>query len=464
MNQSPLTVWGAAVAVVLGLLATVALRRRFPDLWWLVFGWPALWWRIRRTWRDLAVECDLATSRRPDVALVGDVVVRGRALERVYPRLWVGLPRHGRVRVRVRLLPGQTPEDYRVVSEVFEHAWRVHAVRVASPDRGWVDLVAMVVDPLADPIDPVPGQLPATVAGTPVRSRRDWRAETWADTAWVREVLRVTVGSREDGLPWVLDLLLVPHWLVVGVTRSGKSTFLNALTVWLAPYPVALVGVDLKGGMSLMPYLPRLSALATEREAAANLLEHLTAVAESRMAECVAAGVSSVWDLPSGDRPVPVVVIVDEIAELSLPPDRAGEPGSRALVALTRLAQLGAGLGIHLVIAGQRVGSDLGKGVTLLRSQLAGRVCHRVADEETVKMTLADKSADAVAAALAISEEEAGVAVTTGVPGGWMRARSALVTMEHARMVTSMWSHMRQDLPGLADAVPVAPGGGEPSW
>jgi S-DNA-T family DNA segregation ATPase FtsK/SpoIIIE len=178
------------------------------------------------------------------------------------------------------------------------------------------------------------------------------------------------------------------------------------------------------------------------------------------MAECVAAGVSSVWDLPVDDRPVPVVVLVDEIAEVSLPADRAGEPGSRALVALTRLAQLGAGLGIHLVVAGQRVGSDLGKGVTLLRSQLPGRVCHRVADEETVKMTLADKSADAVTAALAISEEQAGVAITTGVPGGWMRARSALVTPEHARMVASQWAFMRQELPGLANVLE----GGGAAW
>lgn len=460
MSQTPETAWGAAVVVVLGLFAALALRRRFPRAWWLVFGWPVLWWRIRFTWRDLAIECDLTASRRPDVALVGDVVVRGRALERIYPRLWVGLPRHGRVRVRVRLLPGQTPEDYSALTEAFEHTWRVHGVRVSTPKRGWVELVLMVHDPLSDPIAPGNTPAPSAVAGTPVRQRQDWRADTWADTGWIHEVLRVTVGTREDGLPWVLNLLLVPHWLVVGVTRSGKSTFLNALTVWLVPYPVALVGVDLKGGMSLMPYLPRLSALATTRAAAADLLEYLTSLAETRMAECVAAGVSSVWDLSADDRPVPVVVLVDEIAEVSLPADRAGEPGSRALVALTRLAQLGAGLGIHLVVAGQRVGSDLGKGVTLLRSQLPGRVCHRVADEETVKMTLADKSADAVAAALAISEEQAGVAITTGVPGGWMRARSALVTPEHARMVASQWAYMRQELPGLADVLE----GGGAAW
>ena len=34
-------------------------------------------------------------------------------------------------------------------------------------------------------------------------------------------------------------------------------------------------------------------------------------------------------------------------------------------------------------MSGQRIGSDLGPGVTALRAQLGGRVCHQVADEET---------------------------------------------------------------------------------
>lgn len=455
MYRSPALEWGVAAVVVLGLLAARVLRRRYPGVYWVVFGWPALWWRIRSTWHDLAIECDLTTSRRPDAALVGDVMVKGRALQRVYPRLRVGLPRDGGVRVRIRLLPGQTPENYRAVTEAFEHAWRVHAVRVSSPERGWVDLSAMVTDPLGDTISPAAIQFPLAAAHSVLERIGN---TTRAVGASAPAALRVRVGTREDGLPWVLDLLLVPHWLVVGVTRSGKSTFLNALLVWLAPHPVALVGIDLKGGMSFTPYLPRLSALATDRESAAHLVGYIADVAERRMAECVAAGVSSVWDLPAEDQPVPVIVIVDEIAELSLPADRPTEPGSRALVSLTRLAQLGAGLGIHLVIAGQRVGSDLGKGVTLLRSQLAGRVCHRVADEETVKMALADKAADAVAAALAISEDEQGVAITTGVPGGWMRARSALVSNEHARSVAATWVHMRQELTELA----TVEGGGSP--
>ena len=41
---------------------------------------------------------------------------------------------------------------------------------------------------------------------------------------------------------------------------------------------------------------------------------------------------------------------------------------------MIRVAQLGRALGVHLVVAGQRIGSDLGPGVTALRSQLSGLV------------------------------------------------------------------------------------------
>ncbi|CAM5653965.1 Cell division protein FtsK OS=Streptomyces tendae OX=1932 GN=GUR47_14170 PE=4 SV=1 [Streptomyces tendae] len=77
----------------------------------------------------------------------------------------------------------------------------------------------------------------------------------------------MTVGALETGAAWVVDLRRVPHWLIVRATRSGKSTLINALVAGLAPQRVALVGIDCKGGMELSLNEPRLSALATNREA-----------------------------------------------------------------------------------------------------------------------------------------------------------------------------------------------------
>jgi DNA segregation ATPase FtsK/SpoIIIE, S-DNA-T family len=149
---------------------------------------------------------------------------------------------------------------------------------------------------------------------------------------------------------------------------------------------------------------------------------------------------------------VPIVLLVDELAELCMATDPKEKADALACSTnLVRLAQLGASLGVHLLVAGQRVGSDLGAGVTMLRSQLSGRVCHRVADPETAKMTLGDRFPDAVDAAQGISPLQRGVAVTTTNEGGWMRARSANIGAEQAQRITTDYAHCRVLLPGLSN-------------
>src|SRR5690606_12006590 len=97
------------------------------------------------------------------------------------------------------------------------------------------------------------------------------------------------------------------------------------------------------------------------------------------------------------------VVLVDEVVELFLMADGSGKDQvAKTGTALVRVAQLGRALGVQLVVCGQRIGSDLGPGVTALRSQLSGRVCHRVNDPETAAMTLGDLDPAALDAARAI--------------------------------------------------------------
>ena len=116
---------------------------------------------------------------------------------------------------------------------------------------------------------------------------------------------------------------------------------------------------------------------------------------------------------------------------------------------LIRLAQLGRALGVHLIVAGQRVGADLGDGVTALRAQLGGRVCHRVTDPGTAVMTLGDLYPEAVEAAQMITPGERGVAITTDADGSWLRARSVLTTAAGVEETVQQWAHMRPSLPML---------------
>lgn len=432
-----LVVWLASAALILGVLTQRWWEpwlsqkgfnwRSLPIRWYLV-GFPATAIRMRWRWKQVCLINDLSISRKPTRAVVGDLAVRGTALKPVAPRL--GLPRVTRkgLVVRVRLNPGQTPGPFLAASEALEHAWRVHRVRVTTPRRGELIVTVTAGDSLrgkteAAPLPPLP-------------------------------LLAARVGKIEDGGPWELHLRRIPHWLVVGATRSGKSTLLASWVCRLAPQPVALVGIDCKGGMELGLFEPRLSALACNRAEAVRLLGALVAEIESRMTICRAANVRSVWELPETDRPLPVVVLVDELAELYLSDGSrvSRDEAAQCSTLLLRLAQLGAGLGLHLIVAGQRVGSDLGPGVTALRAQLSGRIAHRVNDSATAEMALGDLSPDAVAVAQLISEKEQGVAVTT-VGGRWMRARSELVTTEQARAHAAEHAAQAPSMPNLTAAI-----------
>ncbi len=141
------------------------------------------------------------------------------------------------------------------------------------------------------------------------------------------------------------------------------------------------------------PFAARLSALATDPDQAAELLPVLVMEMEDRydlikVRQGFTPGIpdeeitSDIWGLPEKERPVPIVLFVDEVAELFLVATRKEEERRDEMVTqLIHLAQLGRAAGIYLEVCGQRFGAELGKGATMLRAQLTGRVCHRVNDE-----------------------------------------------------------------------------------
>ncbi|CUW30651.1 FtsK/SpoIIIE domain-containing protein [Streptomyces reticuli] len=412
-----LVVWVLSALLLVGVLTQrwweprLAERgipvRRWPWRWWLV-GYPACALRIFSSWRRVALLNGLSVSVAPSQRVIGrDLVVQGQALRPRPPRLSWPVPTATGLTLRVLLHPGQTPGPYFAAAHAMEHAWHVHGVRVTSPRRGQVLIHVTALDPLTDN---------APAVRPPAQG-----------------LLKAHVGRTEDGEPWEIDLRRVPHWLITGATQSGKSSLLAALVLDLAPQPVALVGIDCKGGMELGLFGRRLSALAIDRAQAVSLLLGVVDEIHERMRVCREAGKRSVWELPEEERPVPLVVLVDELAELYLTDGsrQSKDEAEQCGTLLLRVAQIGAALAVHLVVAGQRVGSDIGSRVTALRAQLGGRVAHRSHDEASAEMTLGDINPDAVIAAQNITEDEQGVAVVaTG--GRWVRARSRLVSLTEA--------------------------------
>ncbi len=274
--------------------------------------------------------------------------------------------------------------------------------------------------------------------------------------------MRVPVALREDGSVHYRDYRAVPHGLTLGATESGKSVYQRNLVAGLAPMDVALVGIDCKQGVELFPLAHRFSALADNPDTALELLEalvsHMEEVyqlirAEQRISVAVpdAEIAADIWDLPDDIRPVPVVVLVDEVAELALFASKEEEKRrDRIITALVRLAQLGRAAGIYLEICGQRFGSELGKGITMLRAQLTGRTAHRVNDETSANMAFGDISPDAVLAAIQIPAETRGVAIAGDSTGGWHRIRAPHTSLRQAVNTCNRYADRTPDVPALA--------------
>ncbi|MGV9554553.1 FtsK/SpoIIIE domain-containing protein [Streptomyces sp. NPDC003522] len=427
------TVWALSLGLV-ALAALLVLRRRMPVVFWWLVGYPLVALRVLATYRATMDACGLTVPasavRRATARMVG------REAAPVPPRRSFPVPTGSGLVMRLRMATGQAPEDFMASADRLRHAWSAHAVHIRPTKPGRLELRLIGWDVLAD-----------------VRRPRQQSAG----------LLSLPLALRDDGRWYVRDFRAVPHELILGATQSGKSVYLRNLLCGLARQPVVLVGIDCKWGVELAPFAPRLSALADTPDRANELLDALLEEMEARfrLIGLASAGsdmvlTSDVWGLPDKVRPVPVVVVVDEVAELFLAASRDDEKRRDAMVTkLIRIAQLGRAAGIYLEVCGQRFGSELGKGATMLRAQLTGRVCHRVNDESSANMALADISPEAALAATAIPAERPGVAILGDSSGGWSRARSPHLTLDEAAAVCRATSGLVPELPRLDSFRPV---------
>jgi S-DNA-T family DNA segregation ATPase FtsK/SpoIIIE len=453
------------ITTVLVWFAQWWLRMERPWSWWRIFGAPVAIIRMLITWRATCEGLGLSipAKRFSSYGVVGGGRRGGGVLVKGEPMKLVA-PRRARLHVSgcalvltVALHPGQTPSDWDKAAEAFAHQWRVHRVRTRSGRPGFVTLTGLGFDPLRypPPAKPLPylgGTGPALPggAGAPPSSP----GHVLVDYAVIPGVLKVPVGIQEDGDDWFVDLTKRAHYLVTGATRSGKSTLTVRFLSELARRPVAIVGIDAKNGMELSPFLPRLSALAMTRAEAAAAIDALVAVMWLRTQLCRENQARTIWELPVQLRPQPLVVVVDEIAELFLAVDKEGkEEAHRCVTGLIRVSQLGAALGVHLWVAGQRFGSDLGSGATLLRAQLSGRICHRVTDHETAVMTLAGLPVEAIEEAQQIDTDLAGVAVIGDDSGEWMLGRSSPLSMNDASAIAARYAGLTVPLVEVTAAI-----------
>ncbi|GFH65753.1 MULTISPECIES: FtsK/SpoIIIE domain-containing protein [Streptomyces] len=430
------------VALVLVVAAAGLLRWRRPAWYWLTFGVTLAALRVLVRYASVMDACGLTVPAPRWRLAFARMTNRPVPVSRP-PRILRVRPTHTGLVLRLKLRPGQDAFDIAAASDRLRHSFSMYGVTSRELRSGVIEL---------------------RMTGYDVLKRVQMPAKT--DT----RPMRVPVALREDGSVHYRDYRAIPHALTLGATESGKSVYQRNLVAGLAPMDAALVGIDCKQGVELFPLARRFSALADNPDTAAELLDALVARMEDvyqliRAEQRITADVpdveiaADIWDLPDDLRPTPVVVLVDEVAELALFATKEEEKRrDRIITALVRLAQLGRAAGIYLEICGQRFGSELGKGITMLRAQLTGRTAHRVNDETSANMAFGDISPDAVLAAIQIPAEMRGLAVAGDSAGGWHRIRAPHTSLRQAANICNRHADRAPELPELAPFRPALTG------
>jgi DNA segregation ATPase FtsK/SpoIIIE, S-DNA-T family len=211
-------------------------------------------------------------------------------------------------------------------------------------------------------------------------------AALWAARSpWDR--LRVPIGVAHDGSPIELDIKesaqggMGPHGMLIGATGSGKSELLRTLVLALATThsseTLNFVLVDFKGGATFLGLdeLPHTSAVITNLADELPLVDRMQDALQGELVRrqelLRRAGYASLLDYEkarlagSGLDPLPTLfVIVDEFSEML-------STRREMMDLFIMIGRLGRSLGVHLLLASQRL--DEGR-IHQLESHLSYRI------------------------------------------------------------------------------------------
>ncbi len=223
---------------------------------------------------------------------------------------------------------------------------------------------------------------------------RTWRPRSTA------ERLRVPIGVGEDGSPVMLDLKeaaqegMGPHGLCVGATGSGKSELLRTLVLGLAvthsSETLNFVLADFKGGATFagMSQMPHVAAVIT------NLADDLTLV--DRMGDAIrgelqrrqellraAGNYAGIHDYEKAraagaalEPLASLVLVIDEFSELlTAKPD--------FIDMFIQIGRIGRSLGVHLLLASQRLEEGRLRGLDTYLSYRIGLRTFSAAESRT---------------------------------------------------------------------------------
>ncbi|STZ75779.1 DNA translocase FtsK [Bergeriella denitrificans] len=229
--------------------------------------------------------------------------------------------------------------------------------------------------------------------------------------------LTVALGKDITGAPVIGDLTQMPHLLVAGQTKSGKSVGINAMILSIlykaTPDEVRFIMIDPKM-IELTPYndIPHLLCpVVTDMSAAGRALNWCVAEMEKRYRLLSHVGVRNLEGFNdkiaaakadgkplynpfslTPDNPEPleklpyIVVVIDEFADLIMTERKSVEQQ------VTRLAQKARAAGIHMIIATQKPTADVFTG--LIKANVPTRMAFTVAGKIDSRVILDQGGAD----------------------------------------------------------------------
>ena len=220
------------------------------------------------------------------------------------------------------------------------------------------------------------------------------------------------LGKDSEGKPLANDLADMPHLLIAGTTGTGKSVCLNALIISMLmtrrPDELKMLLIDpKKNEFSDYRKIPHLMhPVITDEEKATAVLawavdkmeERYDLLSRARVRNLASYNELGLEEILRRVQPddeererIPekmpfIVIVIDEFGDLIMQTKREAE------TYIIRLAQKARAAGIHLILATQRPTVDIVTG--LIKSNLPGRICFKVASRMDSRVVLDEMGAD----------------------------------------------------------------------
>ncbi len=223
----------------------------------------------------------------------------------------------------------------------------------------------------------------------------DLISEKWMND---NKPLNVALGQNIDGSIVYKDITEMPHCLIAGATKSGKSVCINTILISLlvknSPDKLKLILVDPKkvelGFYNDLPHLA--TPVIDDPELAAEALNWAVKEMEERYERFVRArvrNIESYYEKQKQDPSLPnmpyIVIVVDEFNDLIM---QCPDVNSSIL----RLAQKARAAGMHVILATQRPTTDVVNGT--IKANFPCKIAFRVSSNMDSRVILDEGGAE----------------------------------------------------------------------